>query len=222
MKLRCYLALALALVSLPLAAEDKAEFVDSAPPKDALSAEVAAALSSKAIKVAAGDKTVCEIWFAKTWTAKADFAPSGAILYPLEVGELVGVVRYPDEAGDFRDQKVAGGVYTLRYGQQPEDGNHVGTSDTRDFLVLLPAKKDAKAGPLSQEDLHNLSKEASKTTHPAILSMLPTSDKPAAAPEVKHYADRELTTLRVTGATKAGAKEGKLTIEFVLVGHAPE
>jgi hypothetical protein len=222
MKLRFALALALALVSWPLSAENKAEVVDSAPPKDALSAEVAAALGPKAIKVTAGDKTVCEIWLAKTWTAKSDFAPTGAILYPLEVGELVGAVRYPDDAGDFRNQTVAGGVYTMRYGQQPEDGNHVGTSDTRDFLVLLPSKKDTKAGPMAQEDLHKLSKEAAKSTHPAILSMLPTSDKPAAAPEVKHYPDRELTSLRVTGATKAGAKEGKLTIEFVLVGHAPE
>ena len=44
----------------------------------------------------------------------AGFAPSGAINYPLEVGELVGVIRFARSGGDFRGQKIRKGVYAVR------------------------------------------------------------------------------------------------------------
>ena len=44
---------------------------------------------------------------------------------------------------DFRGQEIKKGVYTLRYGQQPEDGNHIGTSELADFLLAIPAGVDS-------------------------------------------------------------------------------
>jgi hypothetical protein len=222
MKLRCLLLAAwLPLVGAARAADSTVEVTKQPPPQDAVSAEVAAALAPSAFKVVVEGKAVCEIWLAKQWPAKPQFAPTPSLLYPLEVGELIGVIRFPADAGDFREQPIPAGVYTLRYGQQPEDGNHVGTSDTRDFLVVVPAKKDTKAARLGMDQMFQLSTEVTQTTHPAILSML-AADKGGKLPAIRHDAARELWSVRVQGSALAGQQASELPLEFVVVGHFKE
>lgn len=216
-------AIFMTLVLAPMlvrAAEGKVEVTKAAIP-DLVAPEIAAKLAPQAIEVTVGGKKVCEVWLAKSWPVQEGFKPTPNVLYPFAVGQLIGVIKFPGRAGDFRNQQFAGGVYTLRYGKQPQDGNHVGTSDTRDFLVLAPAKKDTKPDDLEMEAMHTLSKEVTRATHPAILSML-TAGEAAEKPSLQHYPDRELVALRVAGDAVAGSKDSKLTIEFVLVGHAPE
>jgi len=207
---------ALAAASL---AEDGVEPLKEGPPKE-IAADVAKALAETGYRVTADGKAVCDVWLAKQWTAKAKFSPSLSMLYPLESGELIGVVRYPKRAADYRDQQIRAGVYTLRYGLQPEDGNHVGTSTTRDFLVLLPAAKDSKPERLADVmALFKQSAEVSRSTHPAILAMVAAEGKEAG---VRHIEDRELWTVRLVGKAKTGDRAGDLAIEFVVVGHAKE
>jgi hypothetical protein len=211
--------LVLAISATALAA-DGVETKQEAPRKE-LSPDVAAVLAPTIYKVTADGKEVCEIWLAKQWEAKAKFAPTLSVLYPFQPGELIGAVRFPKRNNDFRNQQFRSGVYTLRYGLQPEDGNHVGTSQTRDFLVLLPAGKDEKPQRMDEKAMFKLSKLVTEATHPAILSMLPVADKSGAA-AVRHIADRELWTVRLSGKAKAGDKVADLPIEFVVVGHAPD
>ena len=69
---------ALRLVALTagsiLADDYRVEAFKDVPAPKGVSADVAAQLSSSGFKVLEGDKrVVCEIWPAKTWTAKADF-----------------------------------------------------------------------------------------------------------------------------------------------------
>ena len=69
--------------------------------------------------------------------------PKGAILFPfLADGELIGVLQFAAEGHDYRDQPIAKGVYTMRYGLQPVNGDHLGVSTFRDYSLLLPAAKD--------------------------------------------------------------------------------
>jgi hypothetical protein len=201
--------------------EDGVKPLKEAPPKE-LSADVGKALSETGYQVTAGGKVVCDVWLAKEWPAKAKFTPSLSMLYPLESGELLGAIRYPKKAGDFRNQDIRAGVYTIRFGLQPEDGNHVGTSMTRDFLVLIPAAKDVK--PARIGDVMALFKQSAAVTgatHPAILAMLAVPED-GKSPAVRHLEDRELWSLRLAGKAKAGDKLSDLPIEFVIVGHAPE
>jgi hypothetical protein len=214
-------ALGLVLASFSARGEDGAKPLKEGPPKE-LAADVAKALSGTGYQVTAGGKAVCDVWLAKEWQAKAKFTPTLSMLYPIESGELIGAIRYPKKAGDFRNQEIRAGVYTIRFGLQPEDGNHVGTSMTRDFLVLLPAAKDAK--PARIGDVMALFKQSAAVTgatHPAILAMLAVPED-GQSPAVRHLEDRELWSLRLSGKAKAGDKTSDLPIEFVIVGHAPE
>jgi hypothetical protein len=203
------------------AQEKKVEAFTAAPPADVLSPEVAEVLSHDGVKVSQGEKLLAEFWFRKDIPAKAGFTPTANVLYPFESGELIGVVRFSSTREDFRNQQFRRGVYTLRYGQQPVDGNHVGTSDTLDFLLLLPAKKDKTVEKLAPNKMFNLSAEVSGSTHPAILSMLAATgdSKP---PAVAHDAARELWSLKVALPIKAGDDAKTLPVEFVIEGHSPE
>ncbi|HUY88454.1 MAG TPA: hypothetical protein VMV10_06950 [Pirellulales bacterium] len=191
-------------------------------PAGELDAAVAEQLSPTGFVVKKGTRTLCEIWTAKTWTAAADFKPSNTVIYPLEMGELLGVVRYARKGGDFRGQEIPKGVYTLRYALQPQDGNHVGTSDTRDFVLLLPAADDASPETMDKAELFKLSPKTAGGTHPAMLCLLASAGESAEAPEMTHDESRELWSVRFSNPTVAGEKPGRLTIQLVVVGRAAE
>jgi hypothetical protein len=197
-----------------LAADEyKVEKLDDGPPADVLSAEVVAKLAPTGHKVVAADgKTVCEIWLAKQLDVKPNFEPTLTILYPLRSGSLVGALRFPQKGSDFRGQEIASGVYTLRYADQPEDGNHIGTFETRDFLLMLPAAADRDPKTLEGDDFFATSAEAAGSTHPAIIPLL----KPRAgdAPAMRHVEDMEWWVLRLPA--------GKQTLELVVEGKAAE
>ncbi len=178
-------AAALAVSQLAQAADYTVGTLDQGPPAG-VSPQISKLLLPKGLKVANGSKTVCEIWLLKEWPSKADFKPSTSILYPFEMGDLMGVIRFPRKTNDFRGQEIASGVYTLRYALQPEDGNHVGTSETRDFLLMLPVAADADAKRLDKDTLFKHSKEAAKTTHPAMLSLLAAGEEGGPAPTMVH------------------------------------
>lgn len=202
------------------AQEHKVEKVDAAAPADELAPEIAALLAPTGFKLVRGEsRTVCEIWLCKEWPG-AHVEAAGAVIYPLEPGQLVGVIRYPRRAADFRDQTISSGVYTLRYGHQPVDGAHVGTSPTRDFFVVSPAEKDRDPAVLDYKALVAIGKETSGSAHPAILSL----QRPAAEGDltVREDTDHEWTIVRFTGQFKQGDTAKPLAIEAVLVGVAAE
>ena len=69
----------------------------------------------------------------------------------LAESELLGVVQLAGEGHDYRDQAIAKGVYTMRYGLQPVNGDHLGVSPFRDYSLLLPAAKDKTPGDPAPE-----------------------------------------------------------------------
>jgi hypothetical protein len=203
------------------AQEHKIEKIESAAPADELSPEIAALLAPTGFKLVRGEsRTVCEFWLCKEWPVAGEVEAAGAVIYPLQSGQLVGVIRYPRRAADFRDQTISSGVYTLRYGHQPVDGAHVGTSPTRDFLVVSPAEKDRDPAVLDYKALVAAGKETSGSAHPAILSL----QRPAAEGDltVREDADHEWTIVRFTGQLKQGDAAKPLAMEAVLVGVAAE
>ncbi|MEX0675715.1 MAG: hypothetical protein WD063_01485 [Pirellulales bacterium] len=217
-----WLAAIAALVILGQAAlaadEFRVEKLDDGPPADVLSGEVVAKLSPTGYKVAGADgKTVCEIWLARQLAVKPDFQPTPSIIYPLEPGSLAGALRFPRKGSDFRGQEIGAGVYTLRYGNQPEDGNHVGTFETRDFLLMLPAAADRDPKTLEGDDFLATSAESAGSTHPAIIPMLKPQE--GDAPAIRLIEDVEWWVLRLAGSD---AKGGKQMLELVVAGKAAE
>ncbi len=199
--------------SLAFAQEYKVEKLEAGPPADKVSADVAKLIGGSGVKVIRGEsRTLCEIWTVKELEAKGK--TNDMVLYPLEPGQLIGVIRFPRKTTDFRNQEVTSGVYTLRYGQQPVDGAHVGTFPTRDFILLLPADQDqAPATIADYKSLTKASAASAGTSHPAIYPLL----KPAEGdtPAIRHDEENDWWIVRFAGA-------GKQTFEMVVVGHAAE
>ena len=71
---------------------------------------------------------------------------------------MLGVARFPAKYKDRRGQTIKPGVYTMRYGLFPVNGDHQGVAPQRDFLIPSPAaldddlKADAKPGIEAQGD----------------------------------------------------------------------
>jgi hypothetical protein len=192
------------------------------PPPDSVAPAIAERLSTSALKVSNGKRTVCDLWPSAEWPVTDNFKSSSSVIYPFEMGQLIGVVRYPRKAGDFRGREIPKGIYTLRYALQPQDGNHVGTSDTRDFLLVSSAADDTDPAPLEKAQLFKHSAKTSGTTHPAMLSLLaPTGDE-SELPAMIHYDARELWSLRFANSSKASDKAASLVVELVVVGKAAE
>lgn len=211
----------IALVATCAQARDhRVEVLDQPAPTDEISSDIAAQLAPTGYRIVRGeDTTLCHIWFVKQFSAKSGFSASASILYPFNVGDLMGVVQYVRKAGDFRAQDIEEGVYTLRYAQQPVDGNHLGTSDTRDFLLLLGADEDEDAESIPEEDLWAISAESIDSTHPGMLSML-VAEESDDLPQMIEDSDRDLWSLLC--AHPSGDDGEPLTIQFVLVGEAEE
>ena len=137
------------------------------------------ALETKGWRVSLADGAYCEIWLRTSVPAGKTEAP-GAVYTSLGESTLVGVITFAKATTDFRGQPIKAGSYTLRYAVHPADGNHMGISPIRDFLVMVPVASDPN--PDSQfkfEELAKLSTKASGTNHPAALSLVSIDSAPA-------------------------------------------
>ena len=200
----------------------KVEALEEQPP-DALSEAIRDALTPSGLRILQpGGEVLCDLWLAKAADAKPGFKPSSSVKYPFVMGALVGALRFGESGGhDFREQVIPGGIYTLRYAQQPVDGDHLGTSEHQDYLVLLPAGVDEEPPAMDAFELEEFSKESTEgATHPGILSLQPPGPKPPASAQVKKKGDYWVLSTQLGGK----AKEESLQIGFdlVVVGHAIE
>jgi hypothetical protein len=219
MRLRSASLLVLIFSASVHAADYRVEKLDETAPTDEISAEVAATLAPTGARVIRGTSTTfCDIWLCKQWDTEEDFEPTAALLYPFTPGQLMGVVRFARKGSDYRDQDIDSGVYTLRYARQPVDGSHVGTSLTRDFLLLLRAESDESADVLDYSSLAKQSAEAAGSSHPALLSMQRVVAD-AEPPSMRHNEDHDWWIVGLAGKTKAGKG---LPVEFVVSGVAAE
>lgn len=143
-----------------------------APPSE-VAAAISAELQPAGHKVLAGDgKVWCELWFRKGSPSGPQTTENDVTWKNVVAGAVVGVIRWPAAGYDRRGQGIKPGVYTLRYSMHPVNGDHLGVAPQRDFLVLTPAAQDTDPKPVNVFDnLMNMSRKASGTQHPAVLSI---------------------------------------------------
>ena len=125
-------------------------------PPDSVAAVVRDTLFAHGYRIQDGQgRTLLDLWLRKaTPGSEKPAGPKGAVQFPfLADGELVGVLQFASEGHDYRDQPIARGVYTMRYGLQPVNGDHLGVSVYRDYSLLLPASKDQTVAAPSRKQL---------------------------------------------------------------------
>jgi hypothetical protein len=134
-------------------------------------------LDSKGYRVLLDDGSpACELWLRKSVPGQPKKDSQDVIYTQLAESTFVGVLRFPKTGSDFRGQAITAGFYTLRYALIPNDGNHLGVSANRDFLLLLPVASDVDPNASFKfQDLVALSRTATGTKHPGPLSMAPPS-----------------------------------------------
>jgi hypothetical protein len=186
------------------------------PPPDALSKVIASNLAHDGVRVVVNNGQVTlDFWWVSAVPLKAgSSAPAWA---DVEEGTLVGAVSISSEFRDIRGRLVKSGVYTLRYGIQPADGDHLGVSPFRDFLLLSPAAHDTHPAPRGHDGTVEVSKQTIGGSHPAVWSI----DPPVASQTVLQLHKTELgheAVVMEVPATRDGKPAGALRFGVVLVG----
>lgn len=130
-------------------------------------------LDAKGYHVTLGDGSIRDLWLRDKIPAQAKKEVPGALYPQLAESTLVAVITFPQAATDYRGQAIKPGAYTLRYELIPEDGDHLGVSENRDFLLMIPASADQDPDVVIKfTDLVNLSRKATGSQHPAPMSLV--------------------------------------------------
>jgi hypothetical protein len=151
------------------------------PPSD-LAASVRALLAPGGVRVK-GPAVTIDFWWVKSLPLQAPAAPAWQ---QVAEGTIVGAARVDQPYRDIRGRTIKPGVYTLRYGLQPDNGDHLGVSPFREFLLLSPAAIDTDAKPTGYDGTVDLSKQTIGGSHPAVWSVDPPVAASDAAPLSAH------------------------------------
>lgn len=194
------------------------------PLKEGAPSEVAEALrrelSPEGQRILKGDKPFMDFWLRAFAPASSDKPPLGVRFGEIKPWSFVGVVRVHGGGSDFKNQKFPAGVFTLRYGIQPEDGDHQGTAESRDFLLLSSAGTDSSPETLGEKDAVKLSAKINGKKHPIVLWLVPPEEE-GKGPRITKNEMKEHVLFETSIAQ--GKKDGKpLSLAIVVVGKAAE
>jgi hypothetical protein len=149
--------------------ESLGPLIDSAVPE-----QVRQSLEPKGYRLTLDDpKPSCELWLRKKVPAQPN--KSTELVYPqFAESTLLGVIRFPQAAADFRGHPIPAGFYTMRYELLPNDGNHLGVAPNRDFVLLIPAQLDPDPeATFKFQELVNMSAKTAGAKHPSPLNLAP-------------------------------------------------
>jgi hypothetical protein len=211
----------------PATAQDKKFAVKTGtaePPKE-LSAAVKKLLGNSTLQFYdPSGALVCEIWLSKELPADAtpEQIKNGLTYRELKETTVVGAVRFDQAWQDYRKQKVKAGVYTLRLGFQPPDGDHSGKSMFTEFVLLSSAEKDMQPDPMEPKKLIEMSSKSIDAGHPAVFMLAPNSKPGKTAVETRSIMGHEHWIVNTSIAVNAGGKKGTLGLGLTLVGEPDE
>jgi hypothetical protein len=136
------------------------------PAPDEIAAAVKAALAPGGATAKVSDTTI-DFWWVKSLDAK------GKDWSTVAEGTLVGAMKVSAPLKDIRGRTIKPGTYLLRYATQPQNGDHLGVSPHREFLLATPAAVDTQPAALGHDAAVELAAKTVSITHPAVLSLDP-------------------------------------------------
>jgi hypothetical protein len=191
---------------------------NQAPPKE-LAEPVRKLLEDRCLQLQDGSgNTLIEVWLRKEVpvTATAEQIKNGLTYREVASSTILAAMRVVKATTDYKKQKVPAGVYTLRLGIQPADGDHMGTAPYNEFCLACPADDDKKPDLLMVKPLRELS---AKTTdnHPAVFLLFPGDKETAAQPKlVSKEGGHEVLFARL--GAKSADKKAVLNFGLTLIG----
>lgn len=191
--------------------------VDKEPPSQ-LDASIRGLLQARAVQLLDGASPVFEFWLVKEVPLQSKPASPDKSLDTIKQPTLIGAAVIGEARRDYKDNELAKGVYTMRFGLQPSDGNHLGTADHPYFAVLIPASLDTRPDGIA--DYKAMTKASSKETatgHPLILSLRPVSGDESGLPKLTEPAS-EHKAVRLKAPGKAGGESAEVVFDLVYAG----
>jgi hypothetical protein len=161
-----------------------ASFAAAAPKVDTIGAcsdasvpdSIKKVLAPQGYRVTLDDGSAVELW-PRAQVLGGSKAREDAT-YSLALSTFTGVIHFEKNTRDYRGDTIHAGFYNLRYGLQPNDGNHLGTSPTPDFLLLVPPAADTDPDHnFDFKALVDLSAQATGQKHPGPLNLVPADAK---------------------------------------------
>ena len=181
-----------------------------------LAAPVAAALAPDVVTVTIGSVKL-DFWLVKALPLRAAPASGAATWSDVPEGALVGALRLTGSWSDIRNFTIHPGVYTLRYALQPQNGDHMGISPFREFLLPGPAADDTSIDPVGYDGAIALAKKVSRRAHPASISLDPPVASGNPLSTTTNDLGHQVVILSVPVAA-AGQPSGALTFGVVVEG----
>ena len=176
-------------------------------------------LQSKAVQLLNGDTPGFEFWFESEVALKSKPGSVEKALGCIQETTLLGAVSVGNGQRDYKDNEIAPGVYTMRFGLQPQDGDHLGSAEYPYFVVLIPAKNDTQLDGLTT--FKAMAKASGKDTasgHPVVLSLRPASSHSGDLPKLDQPAV-DHRSVRVKVPAKAGEEKTDIVFDLVYKGH---
>jgi hypothetical protein len=154
------------------------------------------------------------------WVKSMPLAPGSTDVSwsAVEEGTLVGAVVLSSSYRDIRGATLKPGHYTLRYGIEPQNGDHAGVSPYREFLLLSPADADNSAAALSHDSLVGISRQSIGGSHPACWALDPPIAGGERVGSVKSTATEQSAVIFSVPTSRDGQDVGALKFGLVLVG----
>jgi hypothetical protein len=213
-------AVSIAVSSVGVAEAKYTIKMENAPPPKELKEPVRKLMSDRAIQLV-DDKggPIAEFWFRKEVPVKAtpEQVKNGLTYREMEETTLLGAVRFDQIFTDYRKQKIKPGVYTLRLGFQPMDGDHMGTAPYPDFCLLVPAALDEKPEVMDPKEHRELSNKAPGGSHPGVMMLFP-NEKPDSMPQLQDKGNGNLALALKLDAVAGSLKAG-IGLALTVAGH---
>ena len=199
----------------------KLRVADKPPPAE-LDASIRSVLQPKAVQLLDGDTPVFEFWFRSEVPLAAKPASTEKAMDALRQPTLIGAVVLQKERRDYKDNVIATGLHTMRFALQPQNGDHLGTADFNYFLVLVPAKRDAKLDAITDyKALVNASSEGTTTEHPVIISLRPANSTSGEFPALSEPApEHKAVRLKLPAKVAGAADKTELAFDLVYEGKS--
>ena len=210
-------------IALPLTAAEFAVKVATTPvPKD-VSAAVKKTLGKNCIQLSMGEKPWLEFWLRAPLPLNAMPAKPEKALDVLATATLLGVVRVHKSGRDYRDDDLYRGVFTMRYGKIPGDGNHLGATDYPYFAVLIPAAKDLRLDTYKTfTSMTKASLKATAAEHPMILSLRPAKKAGGKPTIIEPAPEHKSILLAASGKLKDAKAPDAIPLQIVFAGFGEQ
>ncbi|GMW01134.1 MAG: hypothetical protein AMXMBFR84_22710 [Candidatus Hydrogenedentota bacterium] len=202
-----------AFVPFALAAELSVE--ETAVPENVTDA-IKTTLESKVMTIKSENSVVWEFWLRKDIPVVTAAGKKDGTLNDVKELTLIGVARVGKGQRDFKDVEIDEGVYTLRMGKIPQDGDHMGVAPHPFFAVLVKADLDTEVDfSASHDEMVDKSMEDRKAHHPAILSLQPAEAVQGDLPQIGDGENEwKLLYLSLSGKSADGTVTVKAGLVF--------